>query len=258
MFVIVGTKRKRERLGHAADFCPICREFRAMRITRQSQVPHLYYVPLGRGSPLLHERECLGCGVVTAAKEVVYEGYADEAPADIVDLAAATNPDIMETWRDRLALEERLEAGTLTPEERLSLIAEPIAALEFTFRQTAAAEQVPTMAGIGIIGAVILTPTAVFALTSGPGARGVAAILLGLAVGAVFVAIYGFWSGGVRAACARLMPILLRALRPLRPAREELERVFAELRLKGLTVAKRIRAEEVWSALEADLARGGT
>jgi hypothetical protein len=60
LFIFWGTKAVTRRLGHAADFCPICREIRGFRIARLGKAGHLYGVALGAGELLGHQKTCLG------------------------------------------------------------------------------------------------------------------------------------------------------------------------------------------------------
>lgn len=254
--IVLGTTRKRRQLGHVAEFCAICRDFRPVTVTRLSEVAHLYYIPLGRGRTVLHELKCRTCGTVTAAERASYAGFVKEPPADIADLAEATNPDIMETYESRLNLEDRLEKGRVTRAERLSLIAEPLTALEFMVKQKASGS-IPTAAGVAIIAALALGTCAAVAWGSGRGAQSVAVTFSVLTACAAGVAVVSFRNGHGRWIRRWAIPRVVQALRSIRPSREELAEVFAGLRAARLTVGRRLRPDEVWNALEADRARAG-
>lgn len=252
--IVVGTTKKRQHLGDVAEFCVICRDFRPVTVTRQSEVTHLYYIPLGRGRTILHELKCRACGTVTAAEEARYEGYVKNPPADIADLAGATNPDIMERYAIRLDLEDRLESGRLTRDERLGLIAEPLTALEFMVKQKASGS-IPTVAGLAIVASLVLGTVATVAWGSGRGAQGVAVAASALTAGAVLVAVLSFRFGRGRWVRTWAIPRAVAALRAVRPAREELHEVFGALRESRLTIARRLSVDDLWSELEADRAR---
>ncbi len=82
MFIIWGTKTRRERLGVVADWCFNCRRVRAFTVSDYFRVPHVYYISLGRGTLTATARECWECGSQYYCAEEDYEDLLPEETAE--------------------------------------------------------------------------------------------------------------------------------------------------------------------------------
>lgn len=250
MIVISGKKTTRRRLGWVGDFCPICRELEFQQVTRVSQVPHLYFIPLGRGTIALHEIECRQCQTIFGVQQVPYIGYARRPPSDIINLISATNPGSIEHHNQRLDLEDRVTQNDLSPHDRLNLIAEPLLALNYIATRKSGKGVVPPGAAICIILLFILIPFTLMGWFNPNASHFGRWMLLGVISILAFGTFLSFWSGGKSWGRRYLIPRLARTLSPLRPSIEELDMVLAELKRQKLIVAKRVRAAELHSAIE--------
>lgn len=238
-------------MGLAADFCPICRDFRAFHVTEVRKVAHLYYVPLGRGSTLMREIECVGCRSLIGAGHRQYAAFSTNDAADVVELARETNPDVMSMNRPRIDLEDRLAEGALTADERAALIAEPFQCLDYMVSKKLEKGSLSAAAALAIGAAVVLALTAVAAWTM-PGGRVEAAILVtALAVAAAIAAGALLRFGPRRWVRRHIHPRLVAALLPLDPSLEEVARAVHESRRAKRMIGKRLSPTELF----ADLAR---
>lgn len=250
MFIYYGKRLRRQKLGFAADFCPVCRAVHPFRVTQLWNYPHLYLIPLGRGDRLHHEVTCTACDTVQARDTPPYSGYATTPPPDAFDLAELTHPHVTETWQEQLELERKLDAGALDPAGRAQLIAVPIAALEY---MTCLRNQgnIRSSAGFCGLGAVIL---AVPTVLMWPDPRTPWAAKIGLAIVTVTLAALAVWLGATskrwwarKYAHPRLAPALAR----LQPTTEELAAVCATLSAHGVLIGKMVNPAELHAYLAA-------
>lgn len=252
MMIVAGHKTSRKAMGLAADFCPICRDFRAFHVTEIRKVAHLYWVPVGRGTTQVREIQCRSCASVMATTDRGYPAYARRLVADVVELARETNPDIMSLNRPRLELEDRLAEGKLARADREVLIAEPFLVLNYmVHKKWGSRGSMPAMAAIAVVAALFLIPAAIVAWVSNHGRTDAAAILSVLAGLAVLTAVVSFIKGPGKWIRRHIHPRLIAALLPLDPTPEEIARILEETRRGKYTIGRRVRPAE----LSADLAR---
>ena len=72
MFIVWGRKLVYRKLGHVADFCPICRKPRPFALQRIGSAGHVYYVSVSQGELVGFERTCLKCHTVYNAEPTHY------------------------------------------------------------------------------------------------------------------------------------------------------------------------------------------
>jgi hypothetical protein len=254
VLIIVGARRVRKHLGLAADFCPICRDYRAFDVAEMRQVPHLYYVPLGRGKTLASELECTRCRSVYAGGEAAYVAYAQSLTRDMAELARQTNPDIVSRSRVRLDAEDRLRAGRLKPQERAVLIAEPFAALDYMVRRRWGRGRFSGGAVAAVAAAVGLL-VAALAMAASRHGRDAALVLGALVIPASAIAAVALLNGPRAWVRRHIQPRLVAALLPLDPSAEELAAALEGVRPGSAAIASRVEAGALLAALER--ARGG-
>lgn len=238
-------------MGLAADFCPICRGFRAFHVTEVRKVAHLYYIPLGRGTTLMRELECVGCGSLIGAGDRQYPAYSNTFVADVVELARETNPDVLAVNRGRLELEDRLAQGALSSDERAALIAEPMVSLDYMLTKKWGKGSISGAAALAV-GAAIFLSFAAAATWMTPGGSVEAAILVTvLAVASIIAAGVALRFGPRRWVRRHLHPRLVAALLPLDPSLEEIARAVEDARRAKRIIGRRLSPTELF----ADLAR---
>lgn len=98
MIVFGGTKGREEPRGIVADICPNCQEIRAFAVIDQYEVPHLYYVSMGKGTLRGTSMRCVECRTLCAFDE---HKYREVMPCDLADgsnlheLVSRTHPRLL-------------------------------------------------------------------------------------------------------------------------------------------------------------------
>ncbi len=251
MFIVAGHKQSRKMAGLAADFCPICRDFRAFEVTIVRHVPHLYYIPMASGKVLAHELECVTCRSLLGVQDPGFTGYSATYVSDLAELARLTNPDLVSRSRGHLERHERLAAGTLNERERRDMIRETFEALDYMVQKRWGRGSAPMLALFAIAVAFLITGVAVASAAAGNGGIYVAGVLAVPAAGAACVAAIGMRRGPRLWVSRHIHPRLAAALLPLDPTRAELSRALDDMRRAKRIIGKRVRAD----VLAADLER---
>lgn len=73
MFVLHGKYQRSRRQGNVGDYCPTCRKLRLFHVEVAYEVDHVYFVPLGNGTPKATTIECSVCETVLDAKVSHYD-----------------------------------------------------------------------------------------------------------------------------------------------------------------------------------------
>lgn len=257
MLIIAGARRVRKQRGLAADFCPVCRDYRPVLVTELRQVAHLYFVPVGRGKTLVSEVQCTRCGSIYEGVADAYPGFERSFVSDVVELARRTNPDIMARTRPRLEAEERVRAGTLSAQERAALITEPFVALDYMVRRRWGRG---SLSGAAVLALAVAAGLLVAALTLGATGHGrdVALMLGAMTVPASAAATVALMNGPRAWVRRNILPRLVAALLPLGPSARELSDALERARLGASALANRIDSATLLSAMERAAERART
>lgn len=256
MFIVWGNLIRRRPRGSAPLFCPICRDLRTGTVTGVYSVGHVQYIPLGKKTHVMDELTCPQCKSVYPFSPRPLS----ESPEPIQDPAAALEtlpPEEAQPLRDRLAFEAGVANKTLSKDDRLGLIAEPILSLayEHDLAQTKSWHRsLAPLLRLSLLILVIAT-TVLWCMFAQPRhdplvlpwAIGLSFVTLGLAP---FVAWRAF-TAGRRIASKRFIPRLADSLRPLAPKADELETTLAALRSRNVQLARNIAAPELTLAIES-------
>lgn len=250
MLIVWGKKITKKRLGHVADFCPLCRELRSFSMINVRRVPHLYFISLGSGESVGHYRTCDSCSVMLGAQVGQYASVSRAKGQDVVELAMATNPNVDEVYAERFQLEERLAAGRLSAEERIELLAEPFVLVNPLVEERAKSIHIDLVTGVVML-ATVGAAFAVFAAANqGAGQTQTTISIIAVALGAVIILIAMF-DDRRRYVRHRIVPILARALDPLKPSAEELVDIVARLKKTKLRIARSVKPHQVYAAMTA-------
>ncbi|MEE8107296.1 MAG: hypothetical protein V3T86_17305 [Planctomycetota bacterium] len=254
---ILGTKIKRKLLGRVADFCPICRKYRAHTLTRVSEVNHIYCVSLGKGSLLDLETKCEVCHFRGPAdlQEDEYKAVSQNTVGGVEELIDETNPDLDKTYAPRIALERRIAAGNLGKEERIDELRRPFFLLDPLVEEN---RRDPEWSPGGQIALKIMLGMLVVFLIMGfanvdvePEAHdwvlGSFALAFVLSLGVTF---YFFLVRSLWFMKHRLRRQLMRALAPLQPTIDELVDTLDFCRREGLRIGKTIKAPKLYGLLQ--------
>jgi membrane protein implicated in regulation of membrane protease activity len=98
MFILHGHYDRERPQGMVADKCDYCGEVTLFQLTQHFRVPHVYFIPLGKGDLIDSVLECTECGRRAATRLVDYVRVIPEKQARTLSLA-----EIMEETNPRLA-----------------------------------------------------------------------------------------------------------------------------------------------------------
>lgn len=124
--IIWGTKIVYRKLGHVADFCPLCIGARAFSLERIGAAGHVYYVTVGDGDLVDYQRVCLDCHNIFRADPEHYATIS-KTLLPLPDLIKETFPNLAAAHKERLVLESKIRSAPLAlPDDvRRNLIMEP-------------------------------------------------------------------------------------------------------------------------------------
>jgi hypothetical protein len=166
------------------------------------------------------------------------------------ELQAQTYPNLASALHERLALEERVRTAlpSLQPEERQVLIRDPFLALSPKVDRYFASTRIDWRELLTLLGAfVLLVVGSVTVGVIAPGALNVG-ILVFLALGA-FMMYRQIKARGRRYMMREIVPLLVSALAPLHPTREEIDATLRELHQAQHRVARKLPIEAFLSRL---------
>ncbi|MGO4382457.1 hypothetical protein AB4Z19_29670 [Pseudoduganella sp. RAF19] len=249
MFSVWGRKVARRPLGFVADYCEICGEPKAFKLTRLDLVGHICYVRFGHGELMGYERTCTTCDTFFEANSAEYAGVS-RISWPIEALLRKTRPRFEDVMEERRALEKRLgsDRHPLTQDERMARIKTPFVLLSPIVERRFST----TRLDMGILLA--------FAVAAGlcVAVAGIAEAFVPEATDWLFAFALAIGSGPIiwqfNASSSRYMrkeilPILVKLLAPLRPSQDEVERTLLEFKQAGHTIGNKLEASEVLQSM---------
>jgi len=256
MWLIIGTTRTLRELGHAADYCRVCREIRSCRIIRLGEATHLYYISFGKGKLLGHRSICRVCAFQNRCNIDKFSDILASPLVELEDLIELTFPNIHQQYAERIARDQAILAGEaaltdfqLEKEIKQLLVmlaetAEDGLQLSFRWRPTGC---------IGCSGLFFL-----YLAVDELGRKLIGNktwidhwftpmfILIMLVAFGLFLTFFQFPSRYRR---DFLMPQLKRGLAPLRPRLDQLEKVLMRLGRKQHPLALKLKAKKLYRLL---------
>jgi hypothetical protein len=246
MFILWGRKRVVRKVGHVADFCPMCRTERCFTVKRIGMAGHVYYISLTEGTLVAFHKSCDVCDIALNANPDRYVVLSPKK-ADLATLKTRTFPQLDEVHRERLALERTVESNpaTLTPEIRRALIREPLYLLAPIAEARLGSSHLDREAGIALVISLLAIAFA-YPLFDKilPESLVAPAVLAIVVTGLLATGFYTFRSR-YRYLERMVYPALARSLAPLQPTTQELEVALSNLSLRSKVVAKRIRVPDL-------------
>ena len=245
MYIVWGRKITRRPLGYVADFCGICREPQPFKLAQLDSVGHVYYVSLGGGKPVGHERTCTKCGTFSAATVADYARVSRSA-GPFETLKRETYPGLDEAVAARLELEQRVKTAPhlLSQGERLGLIRSAFMLMspkvEKRFQSTHLDLGV-VLAFCAAIGLCIAAPVVAKAVAPDSMDQ---SVLVAMAIGAVLV-IWQFIAAGSRYMRKEILPIIAKSLAPLKPSEAEIGQTMLEFHRAGHKIGIKLKVSEV-------------
>lgn len=259
MFIVWGTKRTERKQGRVADVCPICREIRSFELVRVGLVSHIYYISFGEGKLAGYIIRCDTCGVILNSNPARYVSTAKDADCGIEVLIRDTFPNLRETCAERLEIENRIKRAraALSSAERDHFLMEPFSLLNPLVEQRFAnSTEMDRKSGLGCLGTVIIGGGLFLASLAFQGTTQdkiliAAAVLFGIGTIYTFIQLH---LGPTRFFRARILPQLVKSLKPLQPTREEIDECITRCKTLGLKIGKVAKPKELWPPLERAIA----
>ncbi|SFU73147.1 hypothetical protein SAMN05216350_104222 [Polaromonas sp. YR568] len=250
MFIVWGKKAVYKKLGFVADFCTICRCAQPFLVRRIGMAGHVYYITVGEGELVGYDRTCQACGTSYTADAARYQSMAKKQ-APLAELMRKTFPGFAAYWADRLSLEEKVKSSPmlLAAEERKSLLREAFLVLSPSVEKRFASTHMDKEVGFAVLATIGLL-LAVPALTRvvAPDQAEVA-VLVAMAAGIVLV-IWQIAVSGRRFMRRDVVPLLAKSLNPLRPKKEEVTAILAELKTHGHKIGSKLKVADLLDGLK--------
>ena len=251
MFIVWGKKHVYRKIGFISDFCPLCRDITMFRIDRLGIAGHLYYISVGQGEFVGHIKKCLGCKTSLNGNPDIYREISKKR-LEPSELQRLTFPNIQTHYAERLKLEQMLRhsPSSVPSDTRSALIKEPFQLLNPSVEKRFSAMQIDVETALTLMSAVVLVPT-FWALCNHfiPAYEGAfLSVLLLIGIGAVTA--QGFLQTG-RYFNNKVFPVLVPALKPLRPTAVEITAVIAELKKADLKFGKKLKQKALVDRLNS-------
>ncbi len=259
MLIVWGQKRVERSRGTVADFCPICREVRAFQLIRVGLASHVYYISFGEGKLVGHIIRCGECGVGLNVDPTRYTTTEKDPGVSLEGLIRDTFPNLREANAARLELEGRIKQSrlALSDDEYRQCLMEPFALLNPQMeRRFANSTEMDKPAGLGCLATVLVAGALFFGSMAVRGPMQdkilVAALVLGV-IGTIYTFVQ-MHLGPWRFFRAKLLSPLVKALKPLRPTRDDVAECIQSCKTLGLKIGKVAKVDEVWARLERSIA----
>lgn len=253
MIIIWGNKTVKDKLGWLAEYCPFCREPRALQLRRHRLVGHLYGVGFGRGTITRHSLRCPDCRNDWPIDPDTYPLPVRKRPENLVDLIGRTNPDLLDVFERRMALEAEAASARPNDPQRIALIREALTYVLPIIERRIGSKQVDLPTGLAFIAAALCVLAAIVAW----GVHQEVGVSISIFYAAVLVAVLSVtwfvWAAatGVRRFARRkVFPKLAALIGHLAPDQRELETAMADGRLVSTAVRKALSAERLFNYLD--------
>jgi len=260
MFIVWGKKRVERKIGLVADFCPICRDVRAFQLIRVGLAGHVYYVSFSEGKLAGHIIRCSECGLDLGVDPTRYASAENDSRVGLEALVQHTFPNVREFYGARLEMETRIKRtrSSLSGDDYKRFLMEPFALLNPQVEERfAKSTQMDKQSGLGCLGTVLVGGTIFFVgavYIRGPAKdKYLLAALIFVAIGTIYTLVQMHLGPG-RFFRVKLLPSLVKALKPLEPTREDLADCLERCKTLGLKIGKVVKVDEVWSRLERSIA----
>lgn len=242
MFIFWGTQTVYRKLGHMADFCPICRSQQAFVLRRIGSAGHLYFISLGQGKLIGHDITCQNCHTTFEADPSRYSDVAKQRPFSLAQLAQQTFPDYASIHAEHLELEQaiRFNPFGLSAPERHRLLREPFLLLSPRLEQRASFFRLDWPNALTLL-ALVFAPILLLQLADKLRVPEAATTWVLLAAISVILIAWHHFTNSARFVQRRLLP--------LRPNQHEITAVLHELSKQGFRIGKKIKVPALMQAL---------
>jgi hypothetical protein len=250
-FVIWGTRRILTKLGYVADFCPICRQNRPFSVFRVGKAAHLYFISFGNGNLVGHLAECQTCHSDLSVNPNLYQTISKNSSAELKSLIQETFPSITQHYQERLEVEEdiRRNPRLLSAETRANLIEEPFLifspAVEAQLSSDMHFDREGGFACLFTIVVLILLTSFLSSIPDELVGWGFLIVFSGF-----IYTIVQLFLANQRYLQRKVVPLLVRCLKPLNPSLDELQTCLDKLATQKLRLGRRLKAQQLITAIE--------
>lgn len=251
MFIFWGRKLVKRKLGYVADFCPICRTQKQFELLRVGSASHVYYISMGEGTLVGHERSCQECGTAFATDPTTYASIS-KILVPLPELEKRTFPNYCDVMKERLELEKMVQTNPalLSPEDRHALIRSPFLLLSPKVENRYASTHIDKEIGLSIAGAICLMVFGSSLVRTLAPDMAELSVLIFIVLGVVLV-VWQIVISGRRFLKRQIVPSLAKTLDPLRPTEHEIKTVLAELSQLGHKIGKKFVLADLISHMQA-------
>lgn len=249
MFIFWGKKIVYRKLGYVADFCPICRSIQPFELKRVGSAAHVYYISVGEGALVGHERTCLECGTGLRADPDGYTSVAGKA-GPLPVLLAETFPNLEHLLSERMLLEQKVrnDPAALTVDERRALIQQPFALLSAKVERRFESTHIDLHTGLALVAALALMVLGGAVIRARFPIADDLILMLAVLPGLALVTWKGIGTGR-RYMKREVIPVLATSLKPLQPTEDELRSVLADLKRLGHKIGRKLKLNDLMAQL---------
>ena len=255
--MIYGTKILYSPIGWVADFCPICRRLERFQLIEVRKAFHVNTAILSE-EHLFHWIRCTSCASPMLTDRGRYTVISQLPQKPVASMAAVTMPDLSVKLGARLHLERQVQSGAaISAQSRAWLMAEPFQVVDWLlWEDRARGTYFAGPSAWGCIAAMSLITLflPLYALLNwlsvSPSTTD--SILKGVGLLIAASALYSFVNLKLRRrrfARLEIIPRLARALKPLHPAKLELQEMLSAYRKTRRREGRWINVEPLWNAL---------
>lgn len=252
MIIVWGTRLTRKRLGRVAEICPVCRCPAACDIARLSKVQHLYFIPIGGGTPVAQELTCTHCKILWGLKPDTFPAVDRGTNSrTIEELLESASPERVELITRRMTTIGPL-SKSIDPNARADALVEGLFAIDYHLKQTSNRESVPSAVLLLVnIALVIATAAAWFGYLD-PSSRLSVLWPIGFSVALLISLALAAWHSLVWLKRQRILQHrrLAISIAPFQPAPHEIEGVISIAKSRKIAFAKRLDPRDLSRMVE--------
>jgi len=242
-------KADEDRIGYAADYCPVCRTLRAFTLYRLA-IPEQDPITGAKGDRLDgYVRHCQTCDATFDAVPDTYSGLSP-MPKDLKSLQAETFRNYYEIYAVQLAL-DRIPGPQLMGQDRLDRINDPMLAIAIATQPKRMDQKMDVFSWIALAIGVALIAIAWPQLSAaGDNFAAWPPEYVDPAVLAAAVAFTRMGMAGRRETLRWATSHIANALTSVRPTDDELEKSLASLRDRNLWLGSKASVKQLQAAFE--------
>jgi hypothetical protein len=244
MLIVWGTMSLGVRRGWVADYCPICRNCTTFRAKQMRLIPHLMFVPLWIGKPVMWRCRCSECRTRTGRPGRFYLRSL-RRQGEPLEMVEQTNPMGTGEIDALLDRESRIDEGIATFEERVESGCDALNLVSLEIEMRCDRGKTRSVSSLIAI-ALIVTATAAFACWA---ASSIWAWPVTIAAVSLLVLLAYHVTRGVRRSKERIVGELLARACP-RDAHDEvfIEQILSSTVRSGNEMLTGLKTERVASA----------